>query len=374
MTTTNRDTVALEHTIGAHGRLTIHLATAELRLAGTDGDRVVIRTPNGATLNDRVVVETTEGEILIRQKDRFGLGFSQGQKIAQLEIEVPAGAEVAADTASGWVDAQGLTGQQRYRTASGDIRLREVAGRIELNTASGDATIELAGAADLVLKSVSGDVAVSGGRLDSLRISTTSGDIRIDSPLTGRTGNAIETLSGDVMLLTSNGIRVDARTVSGDLTSDLPHRSEGRMGRRALIVGDGSIELGFRSVSGDLRIHDGTGQRARTRPIPLMPPFPPMAPEMPEMPEMPELPEMPNLADLLRDVGNAGRADEAIALSDDEDTTLVDAVDPLAADDTVEAERMTILRALESGDLDVATAMDRLAALDAAGGKEDADG
>jgi len=352
LTTTNdARPVVIDHVVGSHGRLTVRLAAAELRLAASDGDRVVVRTPDGASLSDRVVIETTDDGVTIREKEIFGLTFSIGRKVVQLEIEVPSVAEIAIDTASGWLDAEGFVGKQRYRTVSGETRIRGGAGQIELNTVSGAATIELIGAADLTIRSVSGDADIRGGRLDALRIGTTSGDIRVDSPLVGRSGNTIETLSGDVQVVATAGMRVEARTVSGDLMSDLPHRSEGRAGRRTLIVGDGSIELGFRSVSGDLRIHDGS--RRPTSPVAPAVPAPPLAPVPPAVPLGADLPDID-----LPDLDLAGRADGFPA------EPKADA--PSASPDPVEAERMAILRALEQGELDVPAAMDRLAALDVA--------
>jgi hypothetical protein len=102
-----------------------------------------------------------------------------------------------------------------------------------------------------------------------------------------------------------------------------------------MIVGDGSTHVAFRSVSGDLRIRDRSGAGASaghphmpTMPTPPTPPTPPRAPSLPPAP------------------GRSSGPDEAI--------------EPSPADD----ERMTILRALERGELDVATAMARLAELD----------
>ena len=325
---------AVLHPIGRRGSVAIKLASAEIRLTGTDGDHAVVRTPAGRALPDRVVVETTEAGLVIREREPLGLTFGMGRKTINLDIELPAEAELGIDIASGEIDASGLRGDQRYRTVSGDARLHDAAGRIELNAVSGDVEIELAGAADLAVKSVSGDVSVAGGSLTSLRVGTTSGDVQIDTPITGRTGNQIDTLSGDVSLVAETGMRIEARTVSGDLTSDLPHRSEGRMGRRTLIVGDGSIELGFRSVSGDLQVHDAsrTSSRRSTAPRPPTAPAPPAAPSAPAAPRSPSDP---------------------------------DTADHETAADPAEADRMEVLRALEAGELDVATAMERLAALDA---------
>jgi hypothetical protein len=369
MTTTNDAAPAvIDHPIGSHGRLAIRLASAELRLVGTDGDAVVVRTPNGAKLSDRILVETVDGGLTIREKEVMGLTFSIGRRVVQLEIEVPATADVTIDTASGWLDAQGLRGDQHYRTVSGETRLGAGSGRIELNTVSGDATIELADTADLAIKSVSGDVSVAGARLSGLRIATTSGDVRVGSPLVGRTGNTIETLSGDVLVVAGSGMRVEARTVSGDLTSDLPHRSEGRMGRRTLIVGDGSVELGFRSVSGDLLIRgvadpasrserSGTAwSRAADETEWSSGPTAPRAPRLPSLPARPVMPRMPSLPGTPPAAGPGSSTDDRAGWA----ATGLPHPDP----DPLEAERMAILRSLEQGELDVPSAMERLAALD----------
>ena len=377
MTTTNREgTVVVDHPIGTRGRLTVRLTAAEIRLGATDGDRVVVRTPDGVRLSDRVVVEAADGGLTIREKDTHGITFSIGRRVIQVEIDVPAAAEVVIDAASGWVDVRGLRGEQRYRLVSAESRLVGVAGRIELNTVSGDAAIELDDAADLAIRSVSGDVSVQGGRLESLRVGTTSGDVRVDSPLVGRTGNTVETLSGDVSVVAAGGMRVEARTVSGDLASDLPNRSEGRMGRRTLVVGDGSVELGFRSVSGDLRIRDAAASRGAGREAhgahPTDRPGSSILRRAPKPPVLPHLPHSPHSPFPPAAAGEAWPfgSPEAETAPPKAETAPPEAASgegaqAAPADDPVEAERMTILRALEQGELDVPTAIDRLAALDA---------
>jgi hypothetical protein len=357
VTTTNEDRgVVIDHRIGATGALTVRLASAGIRLLGTDGDRVVVRTADGRALPDRVVVETHDGRLSIHEKHGIGVSLGRGRGGIELEIGAPRGAVVSVDIASGWLDAQGLSGEQQYRSASGEIGLRDAAGRVDLTSVSGDVGIDLADAAELTLRSISGDVRVGGGRLDLLRVQTTSGDVRVDSPLVGRAGNVIETLSGDVDLVAGAGIRVEARTVSGDLLSDLPHRSEGRMGRRTLVVGDGSIELAFRSVSGDLHL------RRDASSIPT-PPIPPVAP----IPPIPPIPPIdPGVAS--PDAGWRGSSTTTESALDDErsDGSAGDALDLVVGTDeaAIEADRLTILRQLESGELDVATALERLAALD----------
>jgi hypothetical protein len=307
MTTTTSADATFDHVIGRGGRLTVSLASAELKVRAADDEQVRVRTSDGRPFPDRIVIEPVEGGLTIREKDLFGQNFAPGRRTVQLDIALPRDAELRVDTASGSIETDGLCGDQKLKTASGEVHIRRGSGAIELAAVSGDASIDLDGAASLALRFVSGDLAVRGGRIEVLRAATTSGDIRVDSELSTAGDHAIQTLSGDVELVTDGGVRVDAQTVSGDLSSDRPHRTEGRMGRRALIVGDGATRVAFRSVSGDLRILDRPDRAA---------------------------PRSPSLS----------------AVS----------VEESGPDD----ERMTILRALERGEFDVATAMARLAELD----------
>jgi hypothetical protein len=318
MTTTNDTFAALEHSIGETGRLTIKLAAADIRVTGGDGDRVIVRTADGAPLPGWIAFDLARDSVTIRGKETFGLTFALGSRTVSLDVQVPAGAEVTIETASGDVGTEWLRGAQRLKTVTGDIRVGHASGPVQVVAVSGDAAIELDRPTTVDARSVSGDVRVRGARVEALRLGTTSGDIRIDSDLATGSEHTIETLSGDVDLVADGGLRIDARTVSGDLMSDLPHRTEGSMGRRALIIGDGATRIAFRSVSGDLRI------RSRSTAVEW---------DEPSSPPRPTAPAADMQPDQERD-----------------------------------EERMTILRALERGELDVGTATDRLAELDAADG------
>jgi hypothetical protein len=63
----------------------------------------------------------------------------------------------------------------------------------------------------------------------------------------------IETLSGDVRI-TSDGLWLDARTISGRLVADGAARRASRGGTTALVVGDGAVELHVATVSGDVHL------------------------------------------------------------------------------------------------------------------------
>ena len=316
-----RDTATpatIEHRIGQTGRLSIKVADWDLVLAPSPDDVARVRGADGQALPDDLEVERGTDSLSIRQPSRFpGVGFVLGAQAGgrRLAIEVPAHAAVNVESASGDIAANGLRGEQHLRTASGDLRLDAAAGEVTTETVSGDISVGVDGSDGLAVKTVSGDVSVEGGRVERVRLATTSGDVRLTSEL-GPGPHAIMTVSGDAILLSNRGLRITAVTVAGDLKSDLPHTSEGGPGRRSLIVGDGATELQFRSVSGDLRVMDpaaaGNGR------IPAAP----------------------------GPISSQGS--------------------PLNEPDEAEATRLVILRALESGEIDIAEATDRLATLDGA--------
>lgn len=317
-----RDTAApatIEHRIGSTGQLSVKVADWDLELSAASDDMVRIRDKDGTPLPDNLEVERGTGSLSIRQPSWFGDvvlapgGRGRGRR---LTIEVPANAAVNVQTATGDVAANSLRGEQRLRTASGALQLDALGGDVTLETVSGDISVGVEGSVGLAAKTVSGDVVISGGRIEQLRLTTTSGDLRLTSEL-GPGPHSIVTVSGDALLLSNRGLRITAVTVAGDLRSDLPHTSEGSPGRRSLVVGDGAVELQFRSVSGDLRVLDPASTVNGGIPVATAPPAAPAPP-----------------------------------LPPDED----------------EASRLEILRALESGEIDVAEATERLAGLDGAAG------
>jgi hypothetical protein len=128
---------------------------------------------------------------------------------------------------------------------------------------------------------------------------------------------------------------VDARTVTGHISSDVAHRSSSERGNRAIVVGGGHLALDFKSISGDLRVagtEPGSGGAASQ--ASSEPPAPPSPPPPPEPAGSPSAFE----------AAGAGNADPAADPDHD--------------------SRLRILRELESGAIDVETAGRRLAALE----------
>jgi DUF4097 and DUF4098 domain-containing protein YvlB len=194
----------LEIETGPEGSTTVELAPdgGEESVRAVESARIEVRRDGGRS---RVIVH-------VRNAERRLLRF--GKDEVRARIRVPEGSDVEASSASADVETRGLLGSARVQIASGDVELDRLAGDAEVSSASGD----------VELRAVEGDASVS----------TASGDVRIDSV----GGSAkIRTASGDVLVADARG-SVDVQSASGD--------------QRVEAVREGKVSL--KSASGDLAV------------------------------------------------------------------------------------------------------------------------
>jgi len=333
MTTQTNDAV-LTHRIGADGMVVVRIADGQVRLRGVAGDAATVRAADGKPL-DALEIEPGERSLTVRTGrgiELRGFGLGRGDRprgrgrTRDVQLDIPSGATVVVEGASTDVDARGLRGDQRYRSASGDLVLREVSGSLTIEALSGDVEIDADGPATITARTVSGDLDLRAGSIAELRATTTSGDLYVAGAFDGDGPYTIETVSGDATLAPTDGVRVEARTITGDIDSELPSRREDADGRRALVIGAGGPTITFRSTSGDLRVVAVASLRASSQ---------------------------------------ATSAPSTSTPAADLATT--DATPPRTAPDTSttpDDARLTILRALERGEIDVAEAGRQLEALE----------
>jgi hypothetical protein len=263
MTTTFGPDV-VEHVIGLTGEFSLRLPAGSVVLRGIDGEAVRVRDLDGEPLDDRFNIDREAKRLALRLRDGIHIDFGGlllgglRRSSLRLEVELPRGATLDLECASADIAASRLRGEQRYRSASGSIRLTEVAGNVTAETVSGEVAIEADGELRLGGRSVSGDITLRGGRLPSMALASTSGDIEIDAVLDGAGPYGIQTVSGDVQVQAHGGIRVEGKTVTGAIVGRVQHGAESRRGKHHVVVGDGRALLTFKSISGDLRISDPT--------------------------------------------------------------------------------------------------------------------
>jgi hypothetical protein len=252
----------LEHEIGEGGLFAIRLHSSDVRLRGVDGPFVRVRASSG-TLEGSMRVDRGPDSLSMRAERGLsvgigsfgiGIGIGVGRRTPDLEVDVPRRATVVLETASGDVTVDGLSGAQRYSTASGGIVLRDVGGSLSLQAISGKVDLVAAQDCAVAARTVSGDLSVRGDPIGSLQVSSTSGDVRLQGRLAGPGPFDIETVSGDAIIAPTGGLRVVVKSVTGDVRSEVSTATAGGAGARVLVFAEGGPTLTIRSMSGDVRL------------------------------------------------------------------------------------------------------------------------
>jgi DUF4097 and DUF4098 domain-containing protein YvlB len=324
----------------------VSLASGDIRVRGTDDDRVVIRTRDGRSLNEAVAIEAAPGRVRIRDAAgdfRLGPIRLSTRRSADLDLDVPRGTVLAVRSLSGDIDAAGIRGASRWTTASGDLRLAIETGPVAIETMSGDAVLTGEGALAVTARTVSGDLRLTAQLLDGLDLASTSGDVSVEGDLRATGKHVIASVSGDVQLATGSPVRVETRTVAGDVRASGTHRTEGGRGGRTVVIGAGTTPVEIRTTSGDISVRALSGSGAA---IPMPSPAEPGSPAQVVAPAASPVPRpMP--------VAPAPTSDPEPG--------------PEPVVDRRETARLEILRALERGEVDVDTASHGLELLEDAG-------
>ena len=237
--------------------LDVSVPAGDVDVETIDGEESLVFVEGDDRLVEQTAVEF-DGRVLsvaFRGKTPFGIvisigdfSFGNGNKL-RIRAQVPHASRARLSTASADMKLRGRLESLEIQTASGDLALSgEVERDATLKTVSGDVRIDRVGG-DLKLTTVSGDAVVRsiGG---SVEAKTVSGDVRFESVREGRA--TLQSVSGDIELGVEAGtnLDVDAGSVSGDLSSEVPLGSDATSAG-----GDGPmLVVRGKSVSGDFRV------------------------------------------------------------------------------------------------------------------------
>jgi DUF4097 and DUF4098 domain-containing protein YvlB len=247
-------------------RLSVRVPSGRIDFEAVEGSETVVELEGSPEIEEDARIEIRqrrEGhEVTVVVEDR-GL-FKRFRGEVRARVSAPPGADVEVSTASADVEGRGdfgalevntasgdvgfdqVGGEAQVNSASGDVKISRVQGALTVNTASGDLEVGYVGGNGKV-RSASGDVSIDEADA-SLKIQTASGDLKAGSV---REGDVIlQTASGDIEVGVKRGSKlwIDARSMSGDTSSDLevsdtPSEGEGPL-----------VEVSATAMSGDITV------------------------------------------------------------------------------------------------------------------------
>ena len=251
------------------GTVELQLIGGEIIVTGWSRDQVRVR----ATSERSELRMDASGSYL-------NLGLRSGASRSgdtRFEVSVPVGTKVRANTTSGDIRISGSRGEVEARTQrgdivvedaganaditafSGDVDVTNVAGNLRVDVLSGD--VQVRGVSgDIEVKTVSGEIDVRDARSRLVRVNSTSGDITYDGTIDAAGRYELETHSGDVDLTLPANVNatLTVSTYSGGIESDFPLTllpgSQGDSKRFNFTLGRGGPRITATSFSGDINL------------------------------------------------------------------------------------------------------------------------
>jgi DUF4097 and DUF4098 domain-containing protein YvlB len=275
----SRSTVDTSFAFDSRGTVSLTLGSGDIIVTGWSRDQIRVHATSD---NGGIRLEASGSRLTLELSNAY-----RGDE-SRFEVTVPTGVRVIARAQSGDISITGTQGEVDARAQSGDIKVDDVANRVDIGTLSGD--IEVHGAnGDVQIKSVSGDVQVSDFKGDFegetvsgsivlrnavgrwIRSHTTSGDLVYEGTIDPSGRYELSAHSGDIRLgIPSNSsAQLSISTWSGTIDSDFPitlrpgeHGIGSAQAKRFTFeIGGGDARITAETFSGDITI----GSRGSSR-------------------------------------------------------------------------------------------------------------
>jgi DUF4097 and DUF4098 domain-containing protein YvlB len=247
--------------------LNVRVPTGDVDLETVEGAETTVEISASPEIEEEARIELhpkRDGhELMVVIEKKSGL-FRSFRDDVRVRISSPPGADVDLSTASADVEARGNYGSAKVNTASGDIQFEHIAGDGQVNSASGDVEIERVdggltvntASGDVEIRRIGGDAKVRAASGDiqvheadsSLKVQTASGDVEAASVREGEV--TLQTASGDIEVGIKQGSKlwIDARSMSGETTSELELGDAPTDGEGPL------VEVRATAMSGDIKV------------------------------------------------------------------------------------------------------------------------
>ncbi len=236
--------IAKSFKVGPNGVLTLSNVSGDIVVQAGQGDTIAVeaikRTRGSDSADQFARTQVEMAERADRVEVRVVYTGQRNHASVDFNVTAPVGTSLA------------------IRSVSGDVRITGVQGDVRAESVSGDVTAVDVRRASL-LKSVSGDIDVSAVKHEGeLRTESVSGDVIVREAQVR--GLAAETVSGELRLTNVTGDRVAAKSVSGGVDFTGPLAPGGRYEMkshsgdvRVAIANNAGFELEANSFSGNVR-------------------------------------------------------------------------------------------------------------------------
>lgn len=246
----------------------------------------------GSSANQLHVHATSDGNNIrfdaTGSRATLEISSGMGGTDSRFDVTVPVGTRVEVRTQSGDISVRGTKGEVEAHSTNGDMRIDDVTGHLDVNSISGgleggniagDVALSMISGdvqltdikGDVEVGTVSGDITLEYVTSKSIRVRTTSGDVRYEGTIDPTGRYEFTAHSGDVGLSIPRdaSAELSVRTWSGTFDSEFPvtlkpgdHGIGAGTKSFTFNIGHGDARISAETFSGDITIRSG-GRGAR---------------------------------------------------------------------------------------------------------------
>jgi DUF4097 and DUF4098 domain-containing protein YvlB len=268
--------------VPAGTRLSLENVGGEVTIRGWDRNQVRIQ----ASHSSRTTVGIRLSESVLRLSPRSARSMGNMGGVVDYVLTVPASMNIELGGMFADVIIEGTRGEIKVNTVEGNISVKGGGGSLELATVNGKITVDGATGrlnlravsddievsnvqGEVLAETVSGDVQLS--RVDGRRVEaqTVSVDVTFDGTIRADGTYSLLTHSGDITVAVPENASVLVQTAvaNGDVSASfgLPTSERSSRRRQQFRLGSGSATLELETFSGDIRLVRPSEIRTRNR-------------------------------------------------------------------------------------------------------------
>ncbi|HEX8558815.1 MAG TPA: DUF4097 family beta strand repeat-containing protein [Pyrinomonadaceae bacterium] len=234
--------------------VTLCLSQGDVLVRGWDRREVSARAVGAGTLRLLTpnVTPAPRVEVLASDEADAEPGAGDCGSVERVELMTPRGATVNIQSHNGHVEVSDVA-ELRVKSLSGDVNARRVSQSVEVSCLSGDVSVADS-SGPVRVATISGHVEARNVRTlsaaDNFEAKSTSGDVTLEGVGHGQVvGSAV---SGSVLYTgaLARGGSYDFRTISGDVTLELPANSSFNLHARVVVSGEINTDFPVRLPPG----------------------------------------------------------------------------------------------------------------------------